>query len=69
MPVKAFTRYLASHTVPFRRRPVSPDYGGQDGTDPSMRRSGNKLPGLRRAQASRYDHIVPPGQDYRSPVC
>jgi hypothetical protein len=23
---------------------------------------GNKLPGLRRAQSSRYDHIVPPGQ-------
>src|SRR5260370_4762068 len=53
---------------PDRSTPIGPNHTVPYGTVPVFAWiPGNELPGLRRAQSSPYDHLVPPGQSLTSP--
>jgi hypothetical protein len=61
--------YLGLINRPKRGAPSGPNHTVPSGTVPLFAPiPGNKLPGLRRAQSSRYFHNVPTGQRHLTPV-
>ncbi len=54
---------------PDRSSPIGPNHTVPTGRFAFFARiPGNELPGLRRAQSSRYDHSVPPGRISHGPI-